>query len=169
MVAQNSLEQKASCVLLVVHHLTMAISMPAIIAEIRSTVGQHGGKQPGRGPRGRHRDWMELGECHVFCRCHGRPLFDGLLQDATGWEMTTLCLGLLSGVIGLFLLLFLANPIGKVRPRRACSVGRKSNKIPVPIHKLLIFRQRSGAGALASRKNERPRGLGIPNHTSTTA
>lgn len=83
--------------------------------------------------------------------------------------MTTLCLGLLSGVTGLFLLLFLRNAIGKVRPRRALLVGRKSNKVPVQIHKLLIFRQRSGAGALASRKDGRPIGLGIPNHTSTTA
>lgn len=48
-------------------------------------------------------------------RCMIGPLFSGLIRNAAGWQTTAWCLGLLSGVTGVFLLLCLGGWIGKIR------------------------------------------------------
>lgn len=128
-VSQNSLEHKVLLsALLVLIGLAMAISMPAIIAEIGSTVAEIEANNPDAVQGGAVATGWSLVNATYAAGAMVGPLFAGLLRDAAGWETTTWCLGLLSGVTGVFLLLFLGDWIGKVRPRRALLARRQKQQ-----------------------------------------
>ena len=118
LVTQNTLGQKALlCVLLVIIGLAMAIAMPAIIAEISATVTDTEKNDP-QAIKGTvlATAWSLVNAAYA-AGCMIGPLFAGLIRNSAGWQTTTWCLGLLSGVTGVFLLLCLGGWIGKIRPK----------------------------------------------------
>jgi MFS family permease len=118
LVTQDTLGQKALlCVLLVIIGLAMAISMPAIIAEISATVAvaEKNDLQAIKGTA-IATGWSLVNTAYA-AGCMIGPLFSGLICNAAGWQTTVWCLGLLSGVTGVFLLLCLGGWIGNVRPK----------------------------------------------------
>jgi MFS family permease len=118
LVTQNTLGQKSLlCVLLVIIGLAMAIAMPAIIAEISATITDTEKNDP-QAIKGTvlATAWSLVNAAYA-AGCMIGPLFAGLIRNSAGWQTTTWCLGLLSGVTGVFLLLFLGGWIGKIRPK----------------------------------------------------
>jgi MFS family permease len=118
LVTQNTLGQKALlCVLLVIIGLAMAIAMPAIIAEVSATVtdAEKNGPQAMNGTV-LATAWSLVNAAYA-AGCMIGPLFSGFIRNAAGWQTTTWCLGLLSGITGVFLLLCLGGWIGKIRPK----------------------------------------------------
>ena len=118
LVTQNTLDQKALlCVLLVIIGLAMAIAMPAIIAEIGATVADAEKNDPQAIKGSVIATGWSLVNAAYAAGCLIGPLFAGLIRNAAGWQTTTWCLGLLSGVTGVFLLLCLGGWVGKLRPK----------------------------------------------------
>jgi MFS family permease len=118
LITQDTLGQKILlCVLLVVIGLAMAISMPAIIAEISATVtdAEKNDPQPVKNTAV-VTGWSLINAAYA-AGCMIGPLFSGLIRNAAGWQTMAWCLGLLSGVTGVFLLLCLGGWIGKIRPQ----------------------------------------------------
>ena len=118
LVTQDSLDQKALlCVLLVIIGLAMAISMPGIMAEIGATVADLE-KEDRQAVKGSvvATGWSLVNAANS-AGCVIGPLFSGLIRNAAGWQTMAWCLGLLSGVSGLFLLLCLGGWIGKISPK----------------------------------------------------
>jgi MFS family permease len=118
LVTQNTLGQKALlCVLLVIIGLAIAIAMPAIIAEISATVTDAEKNDP-QAIKGTvlATAWSLVNAAYA-AGCMIGPLFSGLIRNSAGWQTTTWCLGLLSGVTGVFLLLCLGGWIRKIRPK----------------------------------------------------
>lgn len=118
LVTQDTLGQKALlCGLLVIIGLGMAIAMPAIIAEIGATVADAEKNDP-QAVKGTviTTGWSLVNAANA-AGCIIGPLFSGLIRNAAGWQTTAWCLGLLSGVTGVFLLLCLGGWIGKIRPK----------------------------------------------------
>ena len=118
LVTQDSLGQKALlCVLLVIIGLAMAIAMPGIMAEIGATVADF----EKEGKRAVKRSVVATGWSLVNAAnaagCVIGPLFSGLIRNAAGWQTMAWCLGLLSGVSGMFPLLCLGGWIGKISPK----------------------------------------------------
>ena len=119
LVTQDTLGQKTLlCVLLAIIGLGMAIAMPAIIEDIGAAVADFEKSDPQaiKGfviPTGR-----SLVNASYAAGCLIGPLFAGLIRNAAGWQTTTLCLGLLSAVTGVFLLLWLGNWIGKLEQQK---------------------------------------------------
>ena len=117
-VTQDTLGQKTLlCALLVVIGLAMAIAMPAIIAEIGATVADAEKNDPRALKRSVIATGWSLVNAAYAAGCLIGPLFAGLIRNAAGWQTTTWCLGLLSAVTGVFLLLCLGGWIGKLGPR----------------------------------------------------
>ncbi|KAH6867307.1 major facilitator superfamily domain-containing protein [Thelonectria olida] len=117
LVIHNTLEQKILlCALLVLIGLAMAMAMPAIIAEIGATVAdmEKNDLQASEGTVVAM-GWSLVNAAYA-AGCMLGPLFAGLIRQAAGWQTTTWCLGLLSGVTGLFLLLFLGGWVGGRTP-----------------------------------------------------
>lgn len=120
LVTQNTLSQKALlCVLLVIIGLAMAIAMPAIIAEIGATVADAEETDPHAINGSVIATGWSLVNAAYAAGCLIGPLFAGLIRNAAGWQTTTWCLGLLSAVTGVFLLLCLGGWIGKISPKGA--------------------------------------------------
>jgi MFS family permease len=118
LVTQNTLGQKVLlCVLLVIIGLAMAIAMPAIIAEISATVTDAEKNDPQAIKGTVFATAWSLVNAAYAAGCMIGPLFSGLIRNSAGWQTTTWCLGLLSGVTGVFLLLFLGGWIGKIIPK----------------------------------------------------
>ena len=118
LVSQDTLSQKCLlCVLLVIIGLAMAIAMPAIIAEIGATVADAEKNDPQAIKGSVIATGWSLVNAAYAAGCLIGPLFAGLICDAAGWRTTTWCLGLLSAVTGVFLLLFLGGLVGKLRPK----------------------------------------------------
>lgn len=118
LVTQDTLGQKALlCVLLVIIGLAMAIAMPAIIAEIGATVADAEKNNPHAIKRSVIATGWSLVNAAYAAGCLIGPLYAGLIRDAAGWQTTTWCLGLLSAVTGVFLLLCLGGWIGKLRSK----------------------------------------------------
>ena len=118
LVTQDTLGQKALlCALLVIIGLAMAIAMPAIIAEIGASVADAERNDP-RAINGSiiATGWSLVNAAYA-AGCLLGPLFAGLIRNAAGWQTTTWCLGLMSAVTGVFLLLCLGGWIGKLRPK----------------------------------------------------
>ena len=118
LVTQDTLGQKTLlCALLVIIGLAMAIAMPAIIAEIGASVADAEKNDP-RAINGSviATGWGLVNAAYA-AGCLLGPLFAGLIRNAAGWQTTTWCLGLLSAVTGVFLLLCLEGWIGKIRPK----------------------------------------------------
>jgi MFS family permease len=105
------------CFLLVIIGLAMAIAMPAIIAEIGATVEDAEKNDPQAVKGGAIATGWSLVNAAYAAGCMVGPLFAGLIRNAAGWQTTTWCLGLLSAVTGVFLLLCLGGWIGHIRPR----------------------------------------------------
>lgn len=118
LVTQDTLGQKILlCALLVIIGLAMAIAMPAIIAEIGATVADAEKNDPQAINGSVIATGWSLVNAAYAAGCLLGPLFAGLIRDTAGWQTTTWCLGLLSAVTGVFLLLCLGGWIGKLRPR----------------------------------------------------
>ena len=118
LVTQDTLGQKTLlCALLVIIGLAMAIAMPAIIAEIGATVADAEKKNPQAINRSVIATGWSLVNAAYAAGCLLGPLFAGLIRNAAGWQTMTWCLGLLSAVTGVFLLLCLGGWIGKLRPK----------------------------------------------------
>jgi MFS family permease len=97
--------------------LAMAIAMPAIVAEIGATVTDMEKKDP-KAVKGTvvATGWSLVNAAYA-AGCLIGPLFSGLIRNAAGWQTMAWCLGLLSGVSGVFLLLCLGGWIGKISPK----------------------------------------------------
>ena len=122
LVTQDTLGQKALlCALLVIIGLGMAIAMPAIIAEIGATVADVKKKDPQAIKGSAMATGWSLVNAAYAAGCLVGPLFAGLIRNAAGWQTTSWCLGLLSGVTSVFLLLFLGGWIGNLRPKKMIS------------------------------------------------
>ena len=118
LVTQDTLGHKTLlCALLMVIGLAMAITMPAIIAEIGATVADAERNNPQAIKGSVIATGWSLVNAAYAAGCLMGPLFAGLIRNAAGWQTTTWCLGLLSAVTGLFLLLCLGGWIGKLRPK----------------------------------------------------
>ena len=118
LVTQDTLGQKILlCALLIVIGLAMAIAMPAIIAEIGATVADAEKNDPQAIKGSVIATGWSLVNAAYAAGCLIGPLFAGLIRDAAGWQTTTWCLGLLSAVTGVFLLLCLGGWIGELRPK----------------------------------------------------
>lgn len=118
LVTQNTLGQKALlCFLLVIIGLAMAIAMPAIIAEIGATVADAEKTDPHAIKGSVIATGWSLVNAAYAAGCLIGPLFAGLIRNAAGWQTTTWCLGLLSAITGIFLLLCLGGWIGNLRPK----------------------------------------------------
>jgi MFS family permease len=118
LVTQDTQGQKALlCGLLVIIGLGMAIAMPAIIAEIGATVADAEKNDPQAVKGTAIATGWSLVNAAYAAGCMIGPLFSGLIRNAAGWQTTAWCLGLLSGVTGVFLLLCLGGWIGKIRPK----------------------------------------------------
>lgn len=118
LVTQDTLGQKILlCALLVVIGLAMAIAMPAIIAEIGATVADAEKNDPQAIKGSVIATGWSLVNAAYAAGCLLGPLFAGLIRNAAGWQTMTWCLGLLSAVTGVFLLLCLEGWIGKLRPK----------------------------------------------------
>ncbi|KAI4158828.1 MAG: hypothetical protein LQ342_007125 [Letrouitia transgressa] len=116
LVTQDTLGHKALlCVLLLIIGLAMAIAMPAIIAEIGATVADAEKNHPQVMKRSVIATGWSLVNASYAAGCLIGPLFAGFIRNAAGWQTTTWCLGLLSAVTGVFLLLCLGGWIGRVR------------------------------------------------------
>ena len=114
LITHATLCQKALlCVLLFVIGLAMAIAMPAIIAEIGATVADMERNDPQALKKSVIATGWSLVNAAYAAGCLIGPIFAGFIRDAAGWQTTTWCLGLLSGVTGVFLLLCLGGWIGK--------------------------------------------------------
>ena len=116
LVTDDTLGQKVLlCTLLVIIGLAMAIAMPAIIAEIGTTVADMENNDP-QAVQGFvvATGWSLVNASYAAGTLFG-PLFAGLIRNAAGWQTTTWCLGFLSGLTGAFLLLCLGGWIGRVR------------------------------------------------------
>lgn len=99
LVTQDTLGQK---VLLCVP-LVIAIAMPSIIVEIGASVSvvEKNDRQAIKGAviaTGR-----SLVNAAYAAGCLIGPLFAGIIREVAGWQTTTLCLGPLSAVMGVFL------------------------------------------------------------------
>ena len=115
LVTQDTLAQKALlCVLLVIIGLAMAIAMPAIIAEIGAIVADVEKNDPQAIKRSVIATGWSLVNAAYAAGCLIGPLFAGLIRNAAGWQTATWCLGLLSAITGVFLLLCLGGWIGKL-------------------------------------------------------
>ena len=122
LVTQDTLKQKALlCALLVIIGLGMTIAMPAIIAEIGATVADAEKKDPQAIKRSAMATGWSLVNAAYAAGCLTGPLFAGLIRNKAGWQTTAWCLGLLSGVTSVFLLLFLGGWIGKLGPKALIS------------------------------------------------
>ena len=118
LVTHNTLSHKALlCVVLVIIGLAIAIAMPAIIAEIGATVADAEKTDPHALKGSVIATGWSLVNAAYAAGCLNGPLFAGMIRNATGWQTTTWCLGLLSAVTGLFLLLCLEGWIGKLSPK----------------------------------------------------
>lgn len=118
LVTRDTLGQKALlCVLLVIIGLAMAIAMPAIIAEISATVTDAEKHDPQAIKGSVLATAWSLVNAAYAAGCMIGPLFSGLIRNACGWQTTTWCLGILSGVTGVYLLLCLGGWIGNIKPR----------------------------------------------------
>ena len=118
LVTQNTLRQKVLlCALLVIIGLAMAITMPAIIAEIGATVADAEKNDPRAIKRSVIATGWSLVNGAYAAGCLVGPLFAGLIRNAAGWQTTTWSLGLLSVFTGVFLLLCLEGWIGNLRPK----------------------------------------------------
>ena len=118
LVTQDTLGQKTLlCALLTIIGLGMAIAMPAIIAEIGATVADVEKNDPQAINGSVIATGWSLFNAAYAAGCLLGPLFAGLICNAVGWQTMTWCLGLLSAVTGVFLLLCLGGWIGKLRPR----------------------------------------------------
>ena len=118
LVTQDTQGQKALlCALLVIIGLAMAIAMPAIIAEIGASVADAEKNDPQAINESVIATGWSLVNAAYAAGCLLGPLFAGLTRNAAGWQTTTWCLGLLSAVTGVFLLLCLGGWIGKLRPK----------------------------------------------------
>lgn len=122
LVTQDMLGQKALlCVLLVIIGLGIAIAIPAIIAELGAAgadfekIDQQAIKESVIAV-----GWSLVNASYA-AGCLIGPLFAGLIRNAAGWPTTTWCLGLLSAVTGVFLLLCLGNWIGKLELKELIS------------------------------------------------
>ena len=116
LVTQDTLRQKIMlCALLVVIGLAMAIALPAIIAEIGAIVADAKKNDPQAINGSAIATGWSLVNAVYAARCLLGPLFAGLIRNAAGWQTMTWCLGLLSAVTGVFLLLCLGGWIGKLR------------------------------------------------------
>ena len=91
--------------------------MPAIIAEIGASVADAKESDP-RAMKGFviAAGWSLVNAAYT-AGCLIGPLFASLIRKAAGWQTTTWCLGLLSAVAEVFLLLCLGDWIGKLRPK----------------------------------------------------
>ncbi len=108
-VAHDTLDQVIMlCGLLVIIGLAIAITMPAIIAEIGAAVDHAEKTDPQIARRG------SLVNAVYAAGCLIGPLFSGLICNVSNWQTMTLCLGSLSGATGLFLLLSLGGWIGNL-------------------------------------------------------
>ena len=117
LVTQDTLGQKALlCVLLVIIGLAMAIAMPAIIAEIGSTVADAERNDPQAIKGSVIATGWSLVNAAYAAGCLIGPLFAGFIRNAAGWQTMTWCLALLSAFTGVFLLLCLGGWIGTLRP-----------------------------------------------------
>jgi MFS family permease len=126
LVTQNTLGQKALlCVLLVIIGLAMAIAMPAIIAEIGAIVADSEKNDPQAIKRSVIATGWSLVNAAYAAGCLIGPLFAGLIRNAAGWQTTTWCLGLLSALTGVFMLLCLGGWIGKLKQRAFISCAPK--------------------------------------------
>lgn len=126
LVTHDSIGQKILlCVLLVIIGLAMAISMPAIIAEIGTAVEDQEKEDPQAVKGGVVATGWSLVNAAYAAGCLIGPLFAGLIRNAAGWQTTTWCLGLLSGVTGVFVLLFLDGWIGKRTPKSLIAKAAK--------------------------------------------
>ena len=122
LVTQDTLSQKALlCVLLVIIGLGMAIAMPAIIAEIGAAVADFKKSDPQAIKGSVIATGWSLVNASYAAGCLIGPLFAGLIRNAAGWQTTTWCLGLLSAVTGVFLLLCLGKWIGKLEQKEFIS------------------------------------------------
>lgn len=118
LVTHDTLGQKVLlCALLVVIGLAMAIAMPAIIAEIGAIVADAEKNDPEAIKGSVIATGWSLVNAAYAAGCLLGPLFAGLIRNAAGWQTMTWCLGLLSAVTGVFLLLCLGGWIGKLRPK----------------------------------------------------
>ena len=118
LVTQDTLGQKALlCALLVIIGLAMAIAMPAIIAEIGASVADVEKNDPQAINGSVIATGWSLVNAAYAAGCLLGPLFAGLIRNAAGWQTTTWCLGLLSAVTGVFLLLCLEGWIGKLKSK----------------------------------------------------
>lgn len=118
LVTEDTLGQKILlCVLLMIIGLGMAIAMPAIIAEIGAAVAEFEKNDPQAIKGSVIATGWSLVNAAYAAGCLIGPLFSGLIRNAAGWQTTTWCLGLLSAVTGVFLLLFLGSWIGKLKQK----------------------------------------------------
>lgn len=118
LVTHDTLRQKALlCALLVIIGLAMAMAMPAIIAEISATVEDTEKDDP-EAIKGSvmATGWSFVNAAYA-AGCLVGPLFAGLIRGAAGWQTMTWCLGVLSAVTGIFLLLCLGGWIGNVKAK----------------------------------------------------
>ena len=123
LVTCDTLGQKVLlCFLLVIIGLAMAIAMPAIIAEIGAAVADAERNDPRAINKSVIATGWSLVNAAYAAGCLVGPLFAGLIRNTAGWETTTWCLGLLSAVTGVFLILCLGGWIG--------NLGKKSRHAP---------------------------------------
>jgi MFS family permease len=118
LVTQDTLGQKALlCVLLVIVGLAMAIAMPALIAEIGAIVADTEKNDPQAIITKRSvvaTGWSLVNAAYA-AGCLIGPLYAGLILNAAGWQTMTWCLGLLSALTGVFMLLCLGGWIGNLK------------------------------------------------------
>ena len=133
LVTEDALGQKIFlCALLVVIGLAMAIAMPAIIAEIGATVADAENKDPRAVKKSVIATGWSLVNAAYAAGCLLGPLFAGLIRNAAGWKTMAWCLGLLSAITGLFLLLCLGGWIGKLRSRDVDITDIQEEKTKTP-------------------------------------
>ena len=115
LVTHDTFCQKALlCFLLMIIGLGMAVAMPAIIAEIGAIVADFEKNDPQAVKRSVVATGWSLVNAAYAAGCLIGPLFAGFIYDAAGWQTMTWCLGILSGVTGVFLLLCLGGWVGKL-------------------------------------------------------
>ena len=118
LVTQDTLSQKALlCFLLMIIGLAMAIAMPAIIAEIGATVADAEKNDPQAIKGSVIATGWSLVNAAYAAGCLIGPLYAGFIRNEAGWQTMTWCLGLLSAVTGMFLLLCLGGWIGNLSPK----------------------------------------------------